>query len=111
MLNLTREEAIENHRKMWNWIADESIRQGQTVSVYEYFEEMEIPYDERPESWHLCEYANDICCCCPINWGNDGSCLGDESLFTKWRKCDDSDYEEAARLAREIANLPEREVK
>ena len=33
----------------------------------------------------------------------------EKSLFTKWRSCDPHNYEEAAKLARQIANLPERE--
>ena len=28
---MTREEAIENHRKMWNWIADETEKRKRKV--------------------------------------------------------------------------------
>ena len=122
MLNLTR-EAIELHRKMWNWIADESIRQKRKVREKDYFYTMQISEEEQPLlDSYACEYAVEksrkikYCgsCCkyCPINWGgDDNDCLNDESLFTKWSSCGKSDYEEAARLAREIANLLEREVK
>lgn len=33
---MTRKEAIENHRKMWNWIADETVKQQRKVLKSEY---------------------------------------------------------------------------
>ncbi len=30
-MELTKEEAIANHRKMWNWIAEETLKQERKV--------------------------------------------------------------------------------
>lgn len=36
-MQLTREEAIANHRKMWNWIADETERWEDCATKSDYF--------------------------------------------------------------------------
>ena len=40
MQGLTREEAINEHRKMWNWIADETLKQKRKVNENEYFHQI-----------------------------------------------------------------------
>lgn len=35
-------KAIENHRKMWNWIADETEKQKRAVDKWEYYFAMKI---------------------------------------------------------------------
>ena len=37
-MKLTREQAIMEHRKMWNWIADETLRLKRRVPKDNYFE-------------------------------------------------------------------------
>ena len=34
--DMTKQEAIENHRKMWEWIAEETQKQRRCVSKAEY---------------------------------------------------------------------------
>ncbi|MCI5891797.1 MAG: hypothetical protein MRZ66_00100 [Clostridiales bacterium] len=114
MLNLTKAQTIAEHRKMWHWIADETKKQGRKVWKDEYFEAMNIPLENRPDNeCYCCDYANCECTECPIEWGGEvGTCLdrytyGDrEGLYTQWANTNDP--EEAARLARKIAELPER---
>ena len=108
-MNLTREQAIAEHRKMWNWIADETNRLKRKVSKYKYFDVMRI--DDIPDNrCYCCEFFKQnpfYCGCdCIINWGEGIVCT--DSYYEKWTSADD--WQEAARLARIIANLPEREA-
>lgn len=113
-MTLTREEAIENHRKMWNWIADETELWQRKVYKEDYFEKNKIknaPYLK----CYCCEYniRNNRLYCgenCIVNWENTDiientkDCTN--SYYEDW--CCEEDWQEAARLARIIANLPER---
>ena len=115
-MKLTKNEAIANHRKMWNWIAEETLKQKCKVDKQDYFETHEMT--DIPFSYcYCCEYTIDIdyvdCSCCPIDWGGKyGTCnhrdtLGDfKGLYALW--CDETDYIKAAELAKKIAGLPER---
>lgn len=109
--NLTRERAIEEHRKMWNWIADETEKRKYKVDKVIYFIEHK---DEYPIIPHIrcwcCEYDGcHACKKCPINWKNEDNYCGNKSIYVSWDLADDFSYELCASLARQIANLPERE--
>ena len=116
-MQLTREQALNEHRKMWNWIADETKKRGYKVSKEEYLYKKcgfdEIIYND----CFCCEYAlfaslkeeKPICSVCPIDWGTYKkgkhiTCLS--SLYGKWY--DTEDPIEAAQFARQIASLPRR---
>lgn len=77
-MQLTKEQAIQEHRKMWNWIADQyennadileqcySIESIKEYYVKQYFPKEEIAfdcfccdYDERHDNW---------CNSCPIEF-------------------------------------------
>lgn len=120
MMKLTREEAIANHRKMWNWIADETERLERVVLKPEYFKKHSISNNDIPlhfcyccsfdlHFWHL-----PLCGACPINWGVNvelKSCCDKKTPYKKWGIIVHHypfDWKSAAKLAREIANLPER---
>ena len=106
-MTLTKEQAIENHRKMWNWIADETLKRKRVVRKDEYFIEKGISV---VQCWcYCCEYSTDNsyidCDKCPIQWKN-GLCEAGE--YDDWRAaCFKENYKKAAKLARIIANLPE----
>lgn len=121
---LTREEAIAEFRKMWNWIADETEKRQAIVDKQTYFREN---YLEMVDSacW-CCEYGKQLviddvvenkCDVCPINFGDhregiwESPCIRDGSAFngwivSSWLKA----WKSAANCARQIANLPERVV-
>lgn len=121
---LTREQAIIEFRKMWNWIADETEKRQKVVDKQTYFREnyLEIV---NSACW-CCEYGsqavmNDLvdkgCDACPIDFGDhregiwESPCIRDSSPFdgwiiSVWLK----NWKSAAKYARQIANLPEREV-
>ena len=113
-MKLTKSEAIANHRKMWNWIADETLKRKCKVRKREYFETHGLT-DVPRNVCYCCEYSCDESCSdCPIEWGGEyGTCeskdnKGDrKGLYTLWY--DEYDYIKAAELARQIAELPERE--
>ncbi len=121
-MNITLKDAVDGFRKQWNWMADETLRQKRKVEKEEYFDTQGIDERDRPIlCCYLCEYTHSlkkynpdmvVCNNCPINWGGKiGNCCSkdvrddDKGLYEEWEKTND-DYEEAARLAREIANLP-----
>ncbi len=127
---LTMEKAIIEHRKMWNWIADE-YEKGSTDNVFDiqrrYFKEQHIPNEETPAfSSYCCQYAihetaekgvgkmSKNCNYCPIDF-KDVDCESENSIYEQlvelsWYKRS-KDYLAMSTLARKIANLPEKEEK
>lgn len=114
---MTKQEAIAAHRKMWNWIADETEWRERAVHKYDYFNAMDIPEDKRPHfDCYCCEYAcrrnGADCSLCPLEWST-GRCDND-GLYSQWyietsfRGGRGGDWRKAAAIAREIANLPEK---
>ena len=152
-MRLTKEQAIEGHRKMWNWIADrlEKATPRDTFDVYDLKQEYETIHDLNLfYSCYLCEYAYEKSLCedisiqercyyCPLIWeenksnvnficeyGNGIEQYDDDIIdviktfhyeildeFGLWHICDflatKRHYDKAARLARQIANLPEKD--
>lgn len=115
---LTREEAIRRHRTMWNWLADQAEKTGElhlkTRAVAVLWPDED--WDPIAECW-MCELAGDCYdgSTCALVWPN-GRCApyigkGNEYLFSDWvfAQCM-GDTKEYINLAREIANLPAREV-
>ena len=101
----------ELHKRLWNWIADKTLELKRKGYKDEYFKAMGIPAEEIPENeCYACEECNVRCSNCPINWSPFWDCLSNRSPFWEWEFCKNEDYETAAALAREIANLPWREV-
>lgn len=73
-MNLTIRQAIEEHRKMWNWIADRIEETGCVRMPANYF--CQLPHDI--DEWkkfplnasYLCEYIRTFQCQkCPLQWG------------------------------------------
>lgn len=121
---LTREEAIAEFRKMWNWIADETEKRQAIVDKQRYFREN---YLEMVDSaCYCCEYgrqavindlAEKVCDACPINFGDHNKvnrvspCVRGGSPFDDWLVAVlKGSWRKAAKCARQIANLPERVV-
>lgn len=110
---MTRDEAIREHRKMWNWIADETLRLKRKVEKSEYFETFKKEYKIKPmsECW-CCEFNNQRHCKnCIIDWGDGAYCTTVShrlSAFMLW--ANSCNYKKAARYARKIAELPERHI-
>lgn len=115
-MTLTKKLAIKLHRKLWNWIADETIRQKRKVRKSEYplfAKYIYIDHDcwccyyARKEERRLeCDWGSIDCFYCPLQWKH-GTCIADSSEFFKWDKA--KTWQEAAHWARIIAELPERD--
>lgn len=118
MKELTREQAIAEFRKMWSWIAEETLKQRRIVQKHEYFNAN--PSKEKPKNsmCYLCDYAIHMtlkhggrtCCHCPIDWGQL-SCMGglvEFTVYTNWEQCATDNWEDAARYAKQISELPEK---
>lgn len=132
-MQLTKKQAIEEHRKMWNWIADQ-YKSGYTDFIYvieeRYIKECTNYIPDEIDNWSFCcEYSDqhdvsNSCDRCPLVWGNVmgfANCLqsyevnksgDDRGLYAKiadetW---DSSkiDSEKVYELCKQIANLPER---
>ena len=123
-MQLTREEAIANHRKMWNWIADETERRKVPVLKHEYFNFVGLAHIHN--SCFCCEYTRNKaykvdCSFCPIDFDSKASfymcerkyfAFDYKGIYALWvdkvSEKENFDWQNAAKLAREIANLPER---
>lgn len=126
MEKLTKQEAIQHHREMWKWIADKTRDCKKAITKDDY-----LTMIGRPDfiycDCYCCEYVmqNTIdfevdkdCSLCPLQWPstsdslkclyktNDGTHGG---LYDCWFiAVMSNDWFNAALLADEIANLPER---
>ena len=135
-MELTKKQAIEEHRKMWNWIAA-AIKSKEdlpaVVSCYDWYSLLIVKlkrhyllnyegqkYKDIRAACFCCEYAsndtyydNDICRYCPVIWsGSTGRCCdeyGEYEELASLHGYSDENKEKAYKLALKIANLPERE--
>lgn len=124
MMELTREQAITEHRKMWNWIADEIESYKTTINIYKYKIKYCIlnknEYTSEIVKYHyscfLCYYTGNECSICPLIWNSEASEFmcelikdDDDKGNGLLEKCVRAEtWQEQAALARQIANLPER---
>ena len=104
---MTKEEAIRKHRKMWRWLAKNPGERKE-----DYLRKFE-PEARLSTDCYLCDYVyknhKGHCRCCPVEWPG-GICLRKEGLYSKWLDAMDcKNYIRAAKLARQIAELPEKE--
>lgn len=141
MEKLIREEAIRRHRLMWNWLADETEKTGKPIRKHDAFKHFGWDGSEALSSCWCCEWVcenwklgsdkfdfESACSSCPLDWStgekeilkatcstitsNDGHTK--DGLYDQWlfKTYGEEDHAEASRLARIIANLPEKkEVK
>ena len=113
-IKLTKQQAIEGHRKMWNWIADEIESRKCLCSIVElkrrYCNENSL---DLFCNCFCCEYTtgfkhNYDCLLCPLDWGITKTCNDNKhALFIRVVNC--TIWQEQADLSRQIANLPEKE--
>lgn len=128
--NLTKEEAVQEHRRMWNWIAEQyehgnmeavSYLKARYLEQYEHGKWSHIDHD-----CFCCEYDSknrvneNNCSYCPIQWESNVSeymccdrfeCADNEGLYCCIEEISyqTGNREKLAKLARKIANLPARE--
>ena len=77
---ITKKQAIAEHRKMWQWIAEETLKRKKIVYKKEYMKEY-FPNEDIRCNCFCCEYdkqktnpeENIGCKFCPLDWGSDCS--------------------------------------
>lgn len=118
---LTIEETKKRHKELWMWIAEETRRRKKKVRGNEYFlfhQEYEAPIF----SCWCCEFCSRIsdilygwcnCDLCPVDkWGDliEGSvlcgypCMEKGAIHLSFME--EKDWQKAAEIAEQIANLP-----
>lgn len=129
-MQLTKEQAIQEHRKMWNWIADQYENKTDILeqcngieSIKEYYVKQYFPKEEIDFDCFCCDYDahhDNWCNSCPIEWGSNlhlNMCFDKTSaelnLYGELYHMTSGDFyktdlSECVRKARQIANLPER---
>lgn len=133
---MEKTDTIRKHRELWAWIADENERRmkipdAEPADKSDYFEEHGIPPEKRPmHHCYACQYAHELlvrkqggtpiaykqCKYCPLDWTNNGEfeekhCETDnnDGLFDQFTYAVQQYYiEDCAKIARTIAELPER---
>lgn len=124
----TKKQAVLEHRKMWNWIAQKTLELKQVVSKEDYLSENNISLFGLKNNCFCCKYDRQFvdsiqCPCnhCPINWGGTATrymCEDEKenelvpgNTYNCWITAfDDGNYKLAAELAKKIAELPESEL-
>lgn len=120
-----RKDAIENHRKLWNYISEETKKQQRCITKEEAFKHFGWPLTVHSYCW-CCEYAYFIyslqkdrkhhihCVYCPIEWGDyealehHKECT-DKTDFNVWAYAvERNNWLTAYKYAKRIAELPER---
>lgn len=122
-LNLTREEAIRKHRNMWRWIAKRVLKDKDVHMITSYKHEYMQKYfkNQCVHNCFLCEYANENCTKCPIDWKSKMQDVEGARCYCLDNK-EEGDFEgvygrayttvnkdEQSRLALIISELPEKE--
>lgn len=114
---MTRKEAIELHRKMWNRIANvcctiEITYPGFPISRRNIkliiANNTGIDSSELLNNCYLCTYANNCCSMCPLDWGGALTCCDNKSPYKEF--CNSKSWGEAVDRAEVIAQLPERKA-
>lgn len=111
---LTFEETQKRHRELWMWLAEETRKRKEKVEEWEFFQKHKQYETPNANSW-CCKLSIRInkllkddyfsgCVYCPIDedaWGDERCYRG---LYDYWDTRED--WQEAAEIAEEIANLP-----
>ena len=106
-MELTKERAIEEHRKMWNWIAEQYENVSEVLIELHNIDRLKNYYIKENHS-ELEDYEIDYnCFCCEYDDQFDGDCL---HCPLEWGGAYSSrdDFVLCGKIARKIANLPER---
>lgn len=109
MMKLTKQQAIEGHRKMWNWIADEIEKRKKVLDItkakriYCANKKLYLKYNS-----FCCDYSDAFCNNCPLEYGENNSCYNLKRNGLRDMVYKAATWQEQAELARKIANLPKR---
>lgn len=134
MAFLTKEECVRRHRLLWNYVADQILEQekvslkyerkafehfGWNISIGHIFDYCWACYYHSMKCLEMvddpkCARKNEVndCPYCLFNWTSDKTnyCGNPHALYDQfWDSKLSNNWKEAARIARDIANMPVRE--
>lgn len=134
MAFLTKEECVRRHRLLWNYVADQILEQekvslkykrkafehfGWNISIGYIFNYCWACYYHSMKCLEMvddpkCARKNEVndCPYCLFNWTSDKTnyCGNRHALYDQfWDSKLSNNWKEAARIARDIANMPVRE--
>ncbi len=109
MMGLSKEETVENHRDLWDWLAQNPQAEKEDWPDWEE-KFYGYDYEELDDYSHcfLCMFAQEDCGGCPVEWPgrNCGTNLIAKSPYIQWQDAhDDADRTKYAII---IRDLPER---
>ena len=92
------EESERLHKELWNWLSENPMK-----------EEVNQHVDTCYHAKSACSFTDGHCTSCPINWGENCTCMYDAEkqemgLIYKWGQSENP--EQRAELARKIRDLP-----
>ena len=107
---LYRKYAIEEHRKMWNWITHQTYLRKEKVKEWEYV--INLPrwkrkIIERHNNCFICASVKEKCDVCPFirtDRNMKDYCIYKDSFYYKWYK--ENKWDKAMDYAIDISNLP-----
>lgn len=111
-----KEWYVQKHREMWNWIADQIENEQCVQDIFFLKRDFCRFIDEHPKSYCFsCQYDMDDlnaphCRRCLFDFGGSSNSFSCEEKTSVYYKCTHAEtWQEQAKLARTIANLPVRE--
>lgn len=109
---ITKREAIEKHRELWNMIADKTEETNNFVTkrgsgYFDDYSEDDVPLN----NCFCCEFDESLehgsaCNMCPLWWNDGNNCY--EAEYEKWHGSES--IEDRIAYARMIVELPEAEI-
>ena len=106
-----RKYCIDNHRKMWNWLAENPKKGKKDWPGWEHHND-DVFNKKEEDHCFLCGYVSAEpdkgCSHCLLDWVVTYKCSDNDSYFEKYH-CDFLTLEDRAKYAEIIANLPEKD--
>lgn len=115
-MNLTKQEAISWHRRMWIWIAKQIAKHRKVMDIVELKKHFCDMFNVYPKSdCFCCDYDNQICKSCPVVWKDEESDISAFCAYSEYGQCvliyedyEHNNWKKQAKIAYKIAMLPER---
>ena len=116
---LTKEEAVKNHRQLWHTVGELSRSLHRPVTSHEALNYLGYSYQDQPRNccW-ACEYAQNHCRRCPLDFGPIYTSCRDYSDYQRLSEIrtstlisnviSDNLLDQYVELAHRIAKIPEK---
>ena len=117
----TKDDYVGAFREMWIWIHEQTLKRRRKITEQDYFDYVKRVTGTELElnnNSFLCECNKKTrsgeCTDCPVQWvdsnyKNAEKCVGCSSLYQDWTNCKSDEYEKAALLAIQIAEVLEKQ--